>query len=127
MQSFLRFASYYRKNIKDFERSAKPLYKFCDQQPVYQMTEEMVKDYEELKKSLSNDLFILIPDCKLPFKMYINACREGLGVALHHTQIKNMKKPNRPILRWQISIQEYRGNMTIDHKSGNINKNADGL
>ncbi|MBW0579148.1 hypothetical protein O181_118863 [Austropuccinia psidii MF-1] len=31
------------------------------------------------------------------------------------------------MLRWQIAIQEYRGNMTIVHKAGNINKNADGL
>ncbi|MBW0578002.1 hypothetical protein O181_117717 [Austropuccinia psidii MF-1] len=31
------------------------------------------------------------------------------------------------MLRWQISIQEYRGNMTIVHKAGNIHKNADGL
>ncbi|MBW0574720.1 hypothetical protein O181_114435 [Austropuccinia psidii MF-1] len=31
------------------------------------------------------------------------------------------------MLRWQIAIQEYRGNMTIFHKDGNINKNADGL
>ncbi|MBW0541172.1 hypothetical protein O181_080887 [Austropuccinia psidii MF-1] len=31
------------------------------------------------------------------------------------------------MLRWQISTQEYRGNMTIVHKSGNIHKNADGL
>ncbi|MBW0504971.1 hypothetical protein O181_044686 [Austropuccinia psidii MF-1] len=38
-----------------------------------------------------------------------------------------MKIPNRHMLRWQISIQEYRGNMTIVHKSGNIHENADGL
>ncbi|MBW0474084.1 hypothetical protein O181_013799 [Austropuccinia psidii MF-1] len=31
------------------------------------------------------------------------------------------------MLRWQISIQEYRGNMTIAHKEGNIHNNADGL
>ncbi|MBW0561817.1 hypothetical protein O181_101532 [Austropuccinia psidii MF-1] len=31
------------------------------------------------------------------------------------------------MLRWQIAIQEYRGNMTIAHKDGNIHKNADGL
>ncbi|MBW0468306.1 hypothetical protein O181_008021 [Austropuccinia psidii MF-1] len=31
------------------------------------------------------------------------------------------------MLIWQIDIQEYRGNMTIVHKSGNIHKNADGL
>ncbi|MBW0493108.1 hypothetical protein O181_032823 [Austropuccinia psidii MF-1] len=39
----------------------------------------------------------------------------------------NMKTPNRHMLIWQIAIQEYRGNMTIIHKSGNIPKNADGL
>ncbi|MBW0566633.1 hypothetical protein O181_106348 [Austropuccinia psidii MF-1] len=39
----------------------------------------------------------------------------------------NMKTPNRHMLRWQIAIQEYRGNMSIIHKYGNIHKNADGL
>ncbi|MBW0554407.1 hypothetical protein O181_094122 [Austropuccinia psidii MF-1] len=33
----------------------------------------------------------------------------------------NMKTPNRHMLRWQIAIQEYRGNITIVHK------NSDGL
>ncbi|MBW0462638.1 hypothetical protein O181_002353 [Austropuccinia psidii MF-1] len=31
------------------------------------------------------------------------------------------------MLRWQIAIQEYSGNMTIAHEGGNIHKNADGL
>ncbi|MBW0536070.1 hypothetical protein O181_075785 [Austropuccinia psidii MF-1] len=31
------------------------------------------------------------------------------------------------MLRWQIDIQEYRGNTNIVHKDGNIHKNADGL
>ncbi|MBW0525350.1 hypothetical protein O181_065065 [Austropuccinia psidii MF-1] len=39
----------------------------------------------------------------------------------------NMKTPNRNVLRWQIAIQQYRGNMTIVHKDGNIHKNAAGL
>ncbi|MBW0513747.1 hypothetical protein O181_053462 [Austropuccinia psidii MF-1] len=133
--------------------------------------------------------FLLMEDWKLPFKLYIDACGEGLGAALNHTQIindkpvegsicfisrqikpteatygasqmeclcllwslkklhyyldgtvfdvikdcnavksaLNMTTPNRHMLRWKIAIQEYRGNMTIVHKSGNIHKNADGL
>ncbi|MBW0589647.1 hypothetical protein O181_129362 [Austropuccinia psidii MF-1] len=39
----------------------------------------------------------------------------------------NIKTPNRHMLRWQIAIQEYRGNMTIAHKAGNIHNNADGF
>ncbi|MBW0554663.1 hypothetical protein O181_094378 [Austropuccinia psidii MF-1] len=38
-----------------------------------------------------------------------------------------MKTPNRHMLRWQTAIQEYRGNMTIVNKDGNIHKNADRL
>ncbi|MBW0563378.1 hypothetical protein O181_103093 [Austropuccinia psidii MF-1] len=38
----------------------------------------------------------------------------------------NMKTPNRHMLRWQTAIQQYRGNMTIVHKDGNIHKDADG-
>ncbi|MBW0492809.1 hypothetical protein O181_032524 [Austropuccinia psidii MF-1] len=39
----------------------------------------------------------------------------------------SMKTPNRHMLRCQIAIQEYRGNMTIAHKAGDIHKNANGL
>ncbi|MBW0581876.1 hypothetical protein O181_121591 [Austropuccinia psidii MF-1] len=39
----------------------------------------------------------------------------------------NMKIPNKPMLRWQIAIQEYGGNITIIHEAGNTLNNADGL
>ncbi|MBW0563357.1 hypothetical protein O181_103072 [Austropuccinia psidii MF-1] len=39
----------------------------------------------------------------------------------------NMKTPNRHMLRWQIAIQEYRGNITIVHKDGIIHKNSEEL
>ncbi|MBW0592518.1 hypothetical protein O181_132233 [Austropuccinia psidii MF-1] len=38
-----------------------------------------------------------------------------------------MKTTNRHMLRWQIAIQEYRGNMKIIYKEGKSNTNADGL
>ncbi|MBW0537106.1 hypothetical protein O181_076821 [Austropuccinia psidii MF-1] len=61
------------------------------------MTEERVKAYEELKNSLTNAQFLLIPDWKQPFKLYVDACGEGLGAALHQTQIINEKPVERPI------------------------------
>ncbi|MBW0476972.1 hypothetical protein O181_016687 [Austropuccinia psidii MF-1] len=39
----------------------------------------------------------------------------------------NMKTTNRNMLRWQIAIQQYTGNMTIIYKGGKIHTNADGL
>ncbi|MBW0467632.1 hypothetical protein O181_007347 [Austropuccinia psidii MF-1] len=109
---------------------------------MYEMTEERVKEYKELKNSLTNAPFILIPNFKLPFKLYIDSCGEGLDSSLHQTQIINHKPVKGPIcftsrqikpaearhmLRWQIAIQEYRENMTIAHKSCNIHKDEDGL
>ncbi|MBW0552918.1 hypothetical protein O181_092633 [Austropuccinia psidii MF-1] len=38
-----------------------------------------------------------------------------------------MKTTNRQMLRWQIAIQEYRGNITIIYKEGKSHTNADGL
>ncbi|MBW0461397.1 hypothetical protein O181_001112 [Austropuccinia psidii MF-1] len=130
-----------------------------------------------------------MPDWNINFKFYIEACGDGLGEALHQTQIiddkptegpvcyssrqikptearygtsqreclclvweldklhycldrsvfevltdcnsikslLDMKTPNRHMLRWQIAIQECRGNMTIVDREGNIHKNYDGL
>ncbi|MBW0547029.1 hypothetical protein O181_086744 [Austropuccinia psidii MF-1] len=52
---------------------------------------------------------------------------EGITDCNDVKSLLNMKTPNRHMLRWQIAIQEYRGNMTIVHKAGNIHKNADVL
>ncbi|MBW0582051.1 hypothetical protein O181_121766 [Austropuccinia psidii MF-1] len=153
------------------------------------MTQERIQAYYKIKYALSNAPFLLIPYWKLPFKLYIDECGEGLGAALYQGQIVNdkpyegpicfisrqirpteprygasqmeflclvwsleklhyyldgsvfevitdchavrsllnMTTPNRHMLRRQIAIQEYRGNMTMIHKAGNIHKNADGL
>ncbi|MBW0570449.1 hypothetical protein O181_110164 [Austropuccinia psidii MF-1] len=61
------------------------------------MTEERVKAYEELKNSLPNFPFLLMPDWKLPFKLYIDAFVKGLGAALHQTKIINDKPVEGPI------------------------------
>ncbi|MBW0506727.1 hypothetical protein O181_046442 [Austropuccinia psidii MF-1] len=39
--------------------------------------------------------------------------------------LHNMKTTNRHMLRWQIAIQEYRGNMTIIYKEGKSHTNED--
>ncbi|MBW0502431.1 hypothetical protein O181_042146 [Austropuccinia psidii MF-1] len=69
----------------------------------------LVWELKKLHYYLDGTFFDLIIDC--------NAVKSLL----------NMKTLNRHMLRWQISIQDYRGNMTIVHKSSNIHKNADGL
>ncbi|MBW0490518.1 hypothetical protein O181_030233 [Austropuccinia psidii MF-1] len=110
MQFSLEFSGYDRQHIKDSTRISKSTYKLCDQQTVYEMTEERFKAYEELKNSLKNGSFLLIPDWKLPFKLYIGACGEGLGAVLHQTQIINDKPVEGPIcfISRQIKPKEAR-------------------
>ncbi|MBW0549828.1 hypothetical protein O181_089543, partial [Austropuccinia psidii MF-1] len=153
------------------------------------MTQERIKAYGKIRKSLTEAPLLLMPDWNIPFELYIDPSGDGLGEALHKLQIiddkptegpvcyisrqikptksrygasqieclclvwaleklnysldgsvfevinncnamkslLNMKTPNRHMLRLQIAIQEYRINMTIVHKAGNIHKNADGL
>ncbi|MBW0502705.1 hypothetical protein O181_042420 [Austropuccinia psidii MF-1] len=152
------------------------------------MTQDRIEAYEKIRKALTEAPLLLMPDWNIPFKLYIDACDNELGAALHQVQIiddkptegpvcyiarqtkqtearygasqmeflcfvweleklnyylygslfevitdcnavkslLNMKTPNRHMLRWQIAIQEYRGNMNIVHKAGNIHKNSDG-
>ncbi|MBW0485738.1 hypothetical protein O181_025453 [Austropuccinia psidii MF-1] len=97
MQSFLGFAGYYRHHIKNSARIPKSLYILCEHQTLYEMTEETVKANEELKNALKNAPFLPIPYWKLPFKIYIDACGEGLGASLHQTQIINDKPVKGPI------------------------------
>ncbi|MBW0529648.1 hypothetical protein O181_069363 [Austropuccinia psidii MF-1] len=153
------------------------------------MTVDTVKAFEYLRQAFTTASLLLMPDFKLPFKIYIDSSGDGLGAALHKVQIindkpvegpicfisrqikptearygtskreilclvwalemlnyflegcvfevitdciavkslLNMKTPKSTLIRWQIGIQEYRGNMTIVHKDVNIHKNADEL
>ncbi|MBW0488555.1 hypothetical protein O181_028270 [Austropuccinia psidii MF-1] len=176
MQLLLGFSSYYRSHIKHFSHITSSLYKLCSKDVVFEITKERRDAYERIKHELANAPVLILPDFELPFKLYKDAaCSQGLGEALHQTQIVdgepregvifyisrklkyseawygatqteclclfwgleklhyylesavfefykdctalksllNMKTTNRQMLRWQIAIQEYRGNMTI--------------
>ncbi|MBW0592021.1 hypothetical protein O181_131736 [Austropuccinia psidii MF-1] len=96
MMSFLGFASYYRQHFKYFAIIAKLLYILCDQQTVCEMTQERVKAYEKIRKALTEAHLLLMPDWNITFKLYIDACGDGLGAALHQVQIIDDKPTEGP-------------------------------
>ncbi|MBW0566939.1 hypothetical protein O181_106654 [Austropuccinia psidii MF-1] len=61
------------------------------------MTVDRVKDFGYLRQALTTSPLLLIPDFKLPFKLYIDASGDELGVALHQVQIINDKNVEGPI------------------------------
>ncbi|MBW0593259.1 hypothetical protein O181_132974 [Austropuccinia psidii MF-1] len=65
----------------------KSLYIICDQQTVFEMTQERIKAYGKIRKALTEAPLLLMPDCNIPFKFDIDSCGDGLGAALHQVQI----------------------------------------
>ncbi|MBW0559456.1 hypothetical protein O181_099171 [Austropuccinia psidii MF-1] len=61
------------------------------------MTIDRVKAFESLRQSLTTAPLLLMPDFKLPCKLYIDASGDGLGAAHHQFQIINDKPVEGPI------------------------------
>ncbi|MBW0533249.1 hypothetical protein O181_072964 [Austropuccinia psidii MF-1] len=61
------------------------------------MTVDRVKVFESLRQSLETAPLLLMPDFKLPFKLYIDSSRDGLGAELHQVHIRNDKPAEGPI------------------------------
>ncbi|MBW0497552.1 hypothetical protein O181_037267 [Austropuccinia psidii MF-1] len=97
IQSFLGFSQYYRKHIKDFASIARALYRLLDKYTVFEMTFDRVKAFESWRQALTTTPLLVMPDFKLPFKLYIDASGDGLGAALHQIQITNEKPVEGPI------------------------------
>ncbi|MBW0549201.1 hypothetical protein O181_088916 [Austropuccinia psidii MF-1] len=97
IQSFFGFSGYYRKHIRYLSSIARPLYKLCDKDTVFEMTVDRVKAFDSLRQGLTTSPFLLIPDFKLPFKFYIDESGDGLGATLHQVQIINDYPVEGPI------------------------------
>ncbi|MBW0475262.1 hypothetical protein O181_014977 [Austropuccinia psidii MF-1] len=88
MQSFLGFASYYRKHIRNFAHITSSLYSLCSKDVVFEINKGRRYAYERIKHELTNAPVLILPDLELPFKLYIDAaCSQGLVAALHQRQI----------------------------------------
>ncbi|MBW0522051.1 hypothetical protein O181_061766 [Austropuccinia psidii MF-1] len=61
------------------------------------MTVYRVKSFESLRQALTTSPILLMPDFKLPLKLYIDVSGDGLGDALHQFQIINDKPVEGPI------------------------------
>ncbi|MBW0491091.1 hypothetical protein O181_030806 [Austropuccinia psidii MF-1] len=55
------------------------------------MTQERIEAYEKIRKALTEEPLLLMPDWNIPFELYIVACGDGLGEALNQVQIIDEK------------------------------------
>ncbi|MBW0529773.1 hypothetical protein O181_069488 [Austropuccinia psidii MF-1] len=98
------------QDIKDFASIERSLYRLCDKETVFEMTVETVKAFKSLRQALTTCPLLLMPDFKLPFKLYIDASGGGLAAAIHEIEIINNKSVEQPIfsISRQIKTTEAR-------------------
>ena len=100
LRSFLAFAGYYRRFIKDFSKITRPLAdllpptttkKNNKKVPQWIWSAKEQETFEKLKVILSSPPILAYPDFGLPFELHTDASSKGLGAVLYQTQ-GNQKK-----------------------------------
>ncbi|MBW0549658.1 hypothetical protein O181_089373 [Austropuccinia psidii MF-1] len=142
MKYFLGFASYYRNHIRNFTHitsnaeysqvlgAALHQRQIVDGEPregVICYISRKLKYSEARHGETQTEFLCLFCDLE-KLNYYLKG--EVFEVYIDCTALKsllNMKTTNRHMLRWQIVIHKYRGNMTIIYKEGKSHTNADGL
>ncbi len=77
--SFLQFANYFRKFIKDFASKTHPLRKLLHKDTVFKWTIEHNGIVEFLKEKLNNPPIIATFDPTAPTTLMVDASQTGLG------------------------------------------------
>ena len=73
VRQFLGHAGFYRRFIKDFSKTTKPLYKLLEKDAKFVLDEDCQKSFEELKAHLTTAPIVRTPNWKLPFEVMCDA------------------------------------------------------
>ncbi|CAF4068596.1 unnamed protein product, partial [Rotaria sordida] len=88
---FVKAAEYYRKFIPKFSTIAAPLHKYSpatlqqqknNKKLKFELIDEARTAFHQLKKILTTDLILGLPDDTLPFKLQTDASGDGIGAVL---------------------------------------------
>ncbi|WVZ58466.1 hypothetical protein U9M48_008741, partial [Paspalum notatum var. saurae] len=82
IRSLLGLAGYYRRFIKDFSKTAKPMTSLTKKNAKYMWSQNCEEAFQSLKKSLTTAPVLAQPDIMKPFDVYCDASRNGLGCVL---------------------------------------------
>ena len=86
LRSFLGFANFYRRFIKNFSHMAKPLNDLTKKDEPFNWTEERQDAFEQLIKSLTSAPVLCHPDETAPFLVECDASNYAIGAVLSQKQ-----------------------------------------
>jgi hypothetical protein len=82
IQSFLGLAGYYRRFIEGFSKIAKPKTELLEKGKTFEWAPRREASFQELKKRLTTEPVLTMPDMERPFSIYCDASGQGLGCVL---------------------------------------------
>ena len=82
VRSFTGLAQFYRKFIKGFSETARPLFDLLKHNKAFKWTDDCAKAFQTLKDAISNDVVLLYPDYQKEFHLTTDASGTALGATL---------------------------------------------
>ncbi|CAM9002803.1 unnamed protein product [Rhodiola kirilowii] len=82
IRSFLGHAGFYRRFIKDFSKTAKPLTDLLCQEAEFIFTDSCLNAFNNLKTALTSAPIVQPPDWELPFELMCDASDFAVGAVL---------------------------------------------
>ena len=82
VQSFLGYAGFYRRFIRDFSKVALPLSNLLQKEVQFDFNDKCKEAFHCLKRALTTTPIILAPDWIAPFELKCDASNYTLGVVL---------------------------------------------
>ena len=82
LRAALGLFGYYRKFIKDFSRHAKPMMMLLKKDQPFKWEEKQQHAFDRLKERLIKSPILQYPDFEIPFTLYTDASKNGLGAVL---------------------------------------------
>ncbi|WVZ94213.1 LOW QUALITY PROTEIN: hypothetical protein U9M48_040134 [Paspalum notatum var. saurae] len=79
IRSFLGLAGYYRRFIKDFSKTAKPMTSLTKKKAKYVWSSNCEEAFQNLRNLLTSAPVLAQPDVTKPFEVYCDASGSGLG------------------------------------------------
>ena len=110
VQSFLGFGNYYQQFIKKFAHLAQPLNNLLKKDAKFEWTNECQISFETLKKKLSEEPVLMMPDQTKPFQIETNAFKYASGAVLTQT---NMNSKQHPIAFLSKTFTEMKRNYDV--------------
>ncbi|GKA85343.1 reverse transcriptase domain-containing protein [Tanacetum coccineum] len=117
VRSFLGYAGFYRRFIKDFSKNSRPMTHLLEKNTPFIFSNDCIQAFQTLKKKLTEAPILIAPDWDLPFELMCDA-NDFTIVYTDHSALKYLfaKKDSRArLLWWVLLLQEFDFNV-IDTK-----------